>query len=190
MFDRTIATGLLAAALLAPALPASVPAQVTGVTVRVDGLSCPFCAYSLEKKLKEVDGVENLVIHVDEGVAIFEPAEGQGADFDVLSEVVKKAGFTPRGIHVQGIGRVETVSGRMVLVSKDGTPLFLLEANDVLSGLAPRNGVVYDVAGSVVAQTEGADASTLPRLELSDAKPRDTKRRASDGRAGVNQEGD
>ncbi len=130
MFHRTIATGLLAAALLAPALPASVPAQVTGVTVRVDGLSCPFCAYSLEKKLKEVDGVENLVINVDEGVATFGLAEGQGADFDVLAKVVKKAGFTPRGIHVQGIGRVETVSGRMMLVSKDGTPLFLLEANE------------------------------------------------------------
>ena len=119
--------------------------------------------------------MENLVINVDEGVATFEPAEGQRADFDVLSKVVKKAGFTPRGIHIQGIGRVETVSGRMLLVSKDGTPLFLLAANDVLSGLVPRNGVVYDVAGSVVAQTEGADASRVPRLKLSDAKPRDTE---------------
>ena len=171
---RTIATGLLAAALLAPALPGSVLAQVTGVTVRVDGLSCPFCAYSLEKKLKAVDGVENLAIDVKEGVATFEPAEGKVADFEALPEAVKKAGFTPRAIRVQGIGRVESVSGQTVLVAADGTRLFLLEANDVLGGLAPGNGVVYNVVGSVVSRTDGADPSELPTLELTEAKPRDT----------------
>ena len=38
--------------------------QLNGkITIEVDGLACPFCAYGLEKNLKEIDGVENIEIN-------------------------------------------------------------------------------------------------------------------------------
>ena len=42
--------------------------QTQQVLVQVDGLSCPFCAYGLEKKLKNIDGVASLKIDIDEGL--------------------------------------------------------------------------------------------------------------------------
>ncbi len=43
------------------------------VSVQVDGLSCPFCAYGLEKKLRKVENVARIEIRVDEGRAVVTP---------------------------------------------------------------------------------------------------------------------
>ncbi len=73
-------------------------AQERKVKIQVDGLACPFCAYGLEKKLKEIDGVKKLDIQVDSArvVMIFE----QDALVDSMKIVrkVKEAGFTARKI--------------------------------------------------------------------------------------------
>jgi len=68
------------------------------IRVRVDGLSCPFCAYGLEKKLLEIEGVTSIEISIDDGVALLTLDK----DAEVLEETIKKevkdAGFTPREI--------------------------------------------------------------------------------------------
>ena len=56
---QLIITGLVIAALL-PALPSGAVAGVNRIVIRVDGLSCPFCGYSLEKQIKRIDAVGNL----------------------------------------------------------------------------------------------------------------------------------
>lgn len=72
----------------------------TQVKVRVDGLSCPFCAYGLEKKLKSIDGVEKLTIKVNDGLAILQYREAATIDTVIISKKVRQAGFTPRGIEI------------------------------------------------------------------------------------------
>ena len=42
--------------------------ELTYVKVEVKGLACPFCAYGLEKKLKEEDGVKSIKIDVEESI--------------------------------------------------------------------------------------------------------------------------
>ncbi len=90
------------------ARPMAGHAQVTRIVVEVDGLSCPFCAYSLEKRIKRLDAVGDLAIEVDDGLAVITPLEGKQVDFDGLPEVVRAAGFTPREIRVEGTARVES----------------------------------------------------------------------------------
>jgi mercuric ion binding protein len=58
------------------------------VSVRVDGLSCPFCAYGLEKKIKNMEGVEDLSIFIEHGK---------------IEVVFKDKKFTPREIKVKDI---------------------------------------------------------------------------------------
>lgn len=70
------------------------------VKVRVDGLSCPFCAYGLEKKLKKIDGVEKLEIKINEGVVYLHYRENAAVDTVLLAQKVKEAGFTPRQIEL------------------------------------------------------------------------------------------
>jgi len=89
-------TGLLLAAPIA-----SVSAQEAGVssaTIQVDGLSCPFCAYGLEKHLKKVVGVEGVDINMKTGKAVVHLQSGTRVDDAALKTAVKKAGFTARGI--------------------------------------------------------------------------------------------
>lgn len=73
-------------------------AQQRQVNVRVDGLSCPFCAYGLEKKFIKIDGVENLKIDVDKGILTFTEKEGETVSEEDIRKAVKQAGFTPREI--------------------------------------------------------------------------------------------
>jgi mercuric ion binding protein len=89
-------TGLL---LTTPVI--SVSAQensAQSATIQVDGLSCPFCAYGLEKHLKKIKGVEGVEINIKSGKATVALKHGAQVDDAVLKEAVKKAGFTARGI--------------------------------------------------------------------------------------------
>ena len=61
--------GPRAAGAEGPAGPAAEQLGMLEVRVQVDGLSCPFCAYGLEKKLRRVDNVAELEIQVGEGRA-------------------------------------------------------------------------------------------------------------------------
>jgi mercuric ion binding protein len=77
-------------------------AQLTEVSLRVDGLACPFCAYGLEKKLKRIDNLEKLDIKINEGLVILSFKEGAKIDKELISKKVKEAGFTPKELQIKG----------------------------------------------------------------------------------------
>lgn len=83
--------------LLAVAVSTSL-AQSNEVKIRVDGLSCPFCAYGLEKKLNEIQGVENININIEEGLVILQLDEGVIVSEEKIRSKIKDAGFTPKEI--------------------------------------------------------------------------------------------
>lgn len=66
-------------------------AQVEYV-IGVEGLSCPFCAYGLQKKLKAVDGVQSVSIDMNKGLAVI--SAGQEIAEKEIRQAVKEAGFT------------------------------------------------------------------------------------------------
>lgn len=92
---------LLMIGILLAAPIASVSAQEASgqsAIIQVDGLSCPFCTYGLEKHLKKVVGVENVDINMKSGKAIVRLKSGAQVDDAELKKAVKKAGFTARSI--------------------------------------------------------------------------------------------
>ncbi len=72
--------------------------QTQQVRIRVDGLSCPFCAYGLEKKLQDIDGVNEIKIDIDQGLATLRVSEDKTVSEEEIRKVVKPAGFTPKKI--------------------------------------------------------------------------------------------
>lgn len=71
--------------------------------VYVDGLSCPFCTYGIEKKFSKVEGVEKIDIDLKTGTTIITMAAGTTLDETTARETVEAAGFTLRDFHqVQG----------------------------------------------------------------------------------------
>lgn len=67
-------------------------------SIQVDGLSCPFCAYGLEKNLKKVNGIESVKIDMKTGKATVTMQKNIDVTDKSLRQAVKKAGFTARDI--------------------------------------------------------------------------------------------
>ena len=66
----------------------------TKYVIGVDGLSCPFCAYGLEKKLKKVKDVESVTIDLNEGEVVVIAKAGATIKEESLRKAVHDAGFT------------------------------------------------------------------------------------------------
>jgi len=66
--------------------------------IAVDGLSCPFCTYGLEKNLKKVKGIESVSIDMKTGHATVTLKQDVRVEDQALRQAVKKAGFTARKI--------------------------------------------------------------------------------------------
>lgn len=99
---RAIATIMLSILVtMAFSVTSTFAGQQQKVTLRVDGLACPFCAYGMEKKLKWLEGVEKLDIKINEGLVILYFQEGAKIDKELIVKKVKEAGFTPREITIE-----------------------------------------------------------------------------------------
>ena len=73
--------------------------QGASLILKVDGMSCPFCAYGLEKRLKELDAVDAVRIRVGDGQVQIRTHDGATLEDEALNGAVEKAGFTLRQIH-------------------------------------------------------------------------------------------
>ncbi len=72
------------------AAPQEQPRQIQ---ITVLGMSCPFCAYGVEQKLKKLDGVVELTVELASGLATLVMQDGADVSNETLRETVKDAGF-------------------------------------------------------------------------------------------------
>ncbi len=70
----------------------------TQYNLRVDGLSCPFCAYGIEKKLIRTEGVESVTFVLEKGLVVVKVEEGVTLTEGQLKQLVDDAGFTLRSM--------------------------------------------------------------------------------------------
>ncbi len=80
--------------------PVAAQAQVEQVTLRVDGLACPFCAYGLEKKVSKLEGyqADSYTVKINQGTVSFDWRNDKALDLGAIERAVDKAGFTLRGV--------------------------------------------------------------------------------------------
>ncbi|MBI4539172.1 MAG: heavy-metal-associated domain-containing protein [Gemmatimonadetes bacterium] len=79
----------------APRVPAAAPERIE---LRVTGLSCPLCAYGLEKKLKKLEAVERVSVELKTGLVVLDLGDGAQLSDERLRAVVQEAGFAVTGI--------------------------------------------------------------------------------------------
>ena len=105
-------------------IPGTVSAQVLETRVEVNGMSCPFCAFGVEKKLSEVKGVAEVRVGMKRGRADLIAVDGESIDVAMVPEAVRKAGFTP--------GTIEIVARGTLVKAGDGVALLLSGSQEVL----------------------------------------------------------
>lgn len=104
-------------------------AEVEQTELQVDGLSCPFCSLGLEKKLKRVEGVQAVTIHMKRGLTEVQSKPGAPLNLVEIRQAVKEAGFTLRDIRLTVKGVVAYQDDAWVLESSgDGTQFLLFDA--------------------------------------------------------------
>lgn len=96
----TAAIALVAALTIAPATLAAQeqaePArqeEPRQIRVTVLGMSCPFCAYGVEQKLKKLEGVKDLKVELESGITTITLAEDADLSNETLMKTVDDAGF-------------------------------------------------------------------------------------------------
>jgi len=66
--------------------------------IRVDGLACPYCAYGIEKKMNEMDGVKFLDMDLDKGIVTAKTKDGITLQEQTMTQLFQDAGFTFRNM--------------------------------------------------------------------------------------------
>ena len=142
------------AVLLAIALAPPAHAQILEARQAVFGMDCSPCAYSLERRLGRLDGVEGVTVSLNESEAVVRLRNGNAARLGALREAVREAGFDPRATALRLAGTLRQSDGRWTLVTPTGERFHVVTAAaDARDALRARDGQRVVVTGRVA---EGA----------------------------------
>lgn len=98
MRTLTIALALTGALTLTPTgATAQEPATADDgpriIEVTILGMVCPFCSYGVQQKMKRLEGIVDLDIDLDKGLATITMADAKDLSNERLIQTVKDAGF-------------------------------------------------------------------------------------------------
>lgn len=121
---KPLITSLFTLSLLM--LPIVLWAQEGTIQIKIKGLSCPFCIYGVEKKLKKVPGVQSVTTHYKQATAILQKEESARVDVTALTKGVTDAGFTVDSIVLTVKGTLSRWKNYPALKDEKSGQLFLL----------------------------------------------------------------
>ncbi len=90
--SKIISAGLVALLVTASGARADL-AEVKQV---VYGMDCAPCAYSVQKNLEALPGVESAKVSLNDGTVDVKLKPGSGVTVAKIQQVIKNAGFTPK----------------------------------------------------------------------------------------------
>jgi len=64
------------------------------IKVEIKGMACPYCAFGMEKKLKEISGINKVEIELEEGLAYISTLKEQKPSKESIQDIILNAGFT------------------------------------------------------------------------------------------------
>jgi len=149
-------------------------AEILSADLHVNGLTCPFCAFGIEKKLLDVDGVTSVDVRLDEGHLQLRLEPGNSATTAAFEAAVEKAGFELAGLAIAVRGTLAIEETDTWLEANAGQRFLLLEAEgDGARPLSPaaRERLPADARGRVVASGRALDGADALRLVVDPPAP-------------------
>lgn len=96
----------LALTITTPVFFQPVFALINSVEMQVDGMTCPFCVYGIEKKLEALEEVEDASANLKTGTVDINLKENEPIDLERLRKAILEAGFTPGRIKIEATGEL------------------------------------------------------------------------------------
>lgn len=110
--------------------PTSAGAQLLEVKQTVFGMDCAPCAYGLEKRLRNIEGVQEVRVSLDEGLAATELARNGRVRLNTIREAIRESGFSAEDAVIRARGTLRQENGRWTLVLPSGEHFVLGQLSD------------------------------------------------------------
>jgi len=68
--------------------------------IDISGMECKFCAHNVKKNISKLDGVKQVTVELNKGVAFISMAPGMQANVEQIKKQITKAGFTPGDVRL------------------------------------------------------------------------------------------
>ncbi len=111
-------------------VPLSSRAELLEAELEVNGMACPFCAFGIEKKLRAIEGVQDLTVFLDEGRIDLVFSPGNGASTGDIEAAVKEAGFKLSGLQLEVRGTLARDTDTPVLDAGRNLRFLLLDGKN------------------------------------------------------------
>lgn len=108
-------------------------AEIERVEIGVEGLSCPFCVWGLEKKLKEVKSIDKINVHLKQAKAEISLKPNTPLNIASLKKTVKEAGFSVGYIYLIATGNLIEKKDQILFYIKGSGQEFLVYETDAMS---------------------------------------------------------
>jgi mercuric ion binding protein len=150
--------------------PCGAVAQIKSVSLKVEGLACPFCVYGVEKKLKQLPAITDVSVDLKSGAVRLAVGRDQSFSVNQIRDAVREAGFTLRDVRMTAVGTVIEEKDRLVFVvngtkqpilvfeesaSTGGQPKMLSEPTETALRQFMREKASIEVSGLVHEHAEG-----------------------------------
>ena len=120
------------------------------------------CAHAVRVAVGKIDGVQRVVVSLNEGYADITLAADNAITVQLVRDLVRKNGFTPREAHVRIRGTVTSRAGALTFEVLGGGESFRVVGNeDTLAELTASGGETVTVVGVVPEPSEGDPVATL-----------------------------
>ncbi len=115
------------------------------VYIKADGLACYFCAYGLERFFRQSGKVASYDMDMKKGIVEASFIKGKALITEAeLNQIIYDAGYTPRSITYELVGKVVARGGGFYFTVEDTGQEFTLETKGALSTAAKK------MAGKIV----------------------------------------
>ncbi|MBI2981911.1 MAG: cation transporter [Deltaproteobacteria bacterium] len=107
-----------------------ISAETGRVVLHLKGVSCPFCVYGVEKRLKKVPGIQEVKTDYKAATSTVSKNPKAAIDLQALEEAVRQAGFTMDRIDLSMRGSPTVWEGKPALKDPESGQVFLLVEPD------------------------------------------------------------
>lgn len=77
---------------------AAAPAEIVEASINIGGMTCEHCVASVEKGINGLEGIENVVVTLDDSIAVVK-YDAASLNMDDIEAAVNKRGYTVKSVN-------------------------------------------------------------------------------------------